>query len=166
MMIILHDVAAGSVTRTLIKDLELNTMYFFKLRASTSVGIGKASVVLTVQTKGLRPDPQEGRFDSTWTASWHPIRDDSLTLGQLWLKGGCKNMLTAGLWIVFPVPIESCWHLAFAAMNVKNEKEMGIIVGTCIGGSCIIICAIIILLRSKSVPPGIRVIHSTWNELR
>ena len=34
---------------------------------------------------------------------------------------------------------------------VKSERDMGIIAGVCIGGGCIIICAIIILMRNRYV---------------
>ena len=33
--------------------------------------------------------------------------------------------------------------------GMTSDREMGIIVGVCIGGACIIICAIIIILRNK-----------------
>lgn len=35
----------------------------------------------------------------------------------------------------------------------RSDKEVGIIIGVCIGGGCIIICAIIIVLRNRCFPP-------------
>jgi hypothetical protein len=36
---------------------------------------------------------------------------------------------------------------------MANERNLGIILGVCIGGGCLIICAVIILLRNRICPP-------------
>lgn len=105
-------ISGGSSLSSLVSHLALNTVFYFCLRAATSVGEGRVSDVVYIQT-------QE-----------YP--------GGSFAELAVTNEPSA---------------------NALNDLDLGIIIGTAIGVTCIVVCIIIIIIRDRrcaasSVPPN------------